>query len=398
MRCSMVPSVTSRWTWTGTGLADPVGAVGGLVLDRGVPPAVEVDDVVGAGQVEAGAARLEREQEDRARRRPGSRGTICSRARTGVPPWRNSVGIEAAAKWRSSRRAMATYWVKTSTEPFSARIVPSSSSQRSSFSERPRSRPPGLAQVVGRVVADLLEPGQQRQHQAAAGGLVGALDAVHRLAHQRLVEDHLLAGQPDHVVGLGLGRQLGRDAGVGLAAPQQERLDELGEPAGDGRVDTALDRRGPDLAEGGAGPEQPRGGPVEDRPQLGQVVLDGGAGQRHPAPRLDGAEVAGGRGRGVLDVLRLVGDDQVPRDGRQGPASDWCRAASCRRWSARTRHRGSCRASEREVPWKRRTATPGANRRISVSQLPIRLAGHTTSVGPVAERALRAGAGAARSG
>ena len=38
------------------GLADAVGAVGGLVLDGRVPPAVVVDDVVGAGQVEAGAA------------------------------------------------------------------------------------------------------------------------------------------------------------------------------------------------------------------------------------------------------------------------------------------------------------------------------------------------------
>src|SRR5680860_352791 len=46
-------------------LADPVGAVGGLVLDSGVPPAVEVDDVVGTREVEAGAARLEREQEHR---------------------------------------------------------------------------------------------------------------------------------------------------------------------------------------------------------------------------------------------------------------------------------------------------------------------------------------------
>ena len=47
------------------GLADPVGAVGGLLLDGRVPPAVDVDDVVGAGQVEPGAAGLERQQEDR---------------------------------------------------------------------------------------------------------------------------------------------------------------------------------------------------------------------------------------------------------------------------------------------------------------------------------------------
>jgi hypothetical protein len=44
-------------------LADPVRAIGRLVLDRGVPPRIEVDDVVGGGQVDAGAARLERQQE-----------------------------------------------------------------------------------------------------------------------------------------------------------------------------------------------------------------------------------------------------------------------------------------------------------------------------------------------
>ena len=237
----------------------------------------------------------------------------------------------------------------------------------------------GLAQVVGRVVADLLEPGEQREHQATAGVLVGALDALHRLAHQRLVEHHLLAGQPDHLVGLGLRRQLRGDAGVGLAAAQQERLDELGEPARDRGVDTALDRSRPHLAEGGARAEQPGRRPVEDRPQLGQVVLHRGAGQRDPAPRLDGAQVAGGRGGGVLDVLRLVGDDEVPRDRRRGLRG---RAAWCRRSSARSRRRGPPRS--RPVPWKRRTATPGANRWISFSQLPIRLAGQTTSVGPVA--------------
>ena len=310
-----------------------------------------------------------------------------------MPPCRNSVGIEAAARWRSSRRAIATYCVNTSTEPFSDRIVPSSSSHRSSFSERPGQPPAGLAQVVGGVVADLLEPGEQRQHQPAPGGLVGPLDPVHRLADQRLVEHHLLAGQADHVVGLGLGRQLRRDAGVGLAAAEQERLHELGEAAGHARVDAALDRCRPHLAEGVARAEQTGGGPVEDRPQLGQVVLHGRAGQRHPAPRLDGAQVARGRGGGVLDVLGLVGDHQVPGHGRQGPRREF------------TAHRAVGGQHEPVVevpevadePWKRRTATPGANRWISASQLPIRLAGQTTSVGPGRGRAA-AGAGAARSG
>ena len=44
-------------------LADAEGAVGGLVLHGRVPPAVEVEDVVGARQVEAGAAGLDGEDE-----------------------------------------------------------------------------------------------------------------------------------------------------------------------------------------------------------------------------------------------------------------------------------------------------------------------------------------------
>src|SRR5262249_5863330 len=45
-------------------LSDAERAVRRLVLDRGIPPAVEVNDVAGARQVQARAARLEREDED----------------------------------------------------------------------------------------------------------------------------------------------------------------------------------------------------------------------------------------------------------------------------------------------------------------------------------------------
>src|ERR1700730_6001304 len=46
-------------------LADPKGAVRCLALARRVPPAVEVYDLVGRGQIEAGAASLQGEDEDR---------------------------------------------------------------------------------------------------------------------------------------------------------------------------------------------------------------------------------------------------------------------------------------------------------------------------------------------
>ena len=47
------------------GLADSVGAVCSLVLDSQVPPGIVVDDHIGACEVEAGAARLEGNEEYR---------------------------------------------------------------------------------------------------------------------------------------------------------------------------------------------------------------------------------------------------------------------------------------------------------------------------------------------
>lgn len=46
-------------------LADAVGTVGGLGLDSGVPPEVEVDDVAGGGEVEAGAGGFQGEEAGR---------------------------------------------------------------------------------------------------------------------------------------------------------------------------------------------------------------------------------------------------------------------------------------------------------------------------------------------
>jgi hypothetical protein len=45
-------------------LADPKRTIGGLVFDRGVPPPVEVKDVIGGGQVKACTASFEREDEE----------------------------------------------------------------------------------------------------------------------------------------------------------------------------------------------------------------------------------------------------------------------------------------------------------------------------------------------
>src|SRR3984893_16274817 len=46
-------------------LPDAMCAIGGLILDRRIPPGVEMDHVVGGGQVQSGAARLEADEKQR---------------------------------------------------------------------------------------------------------------------------------------------------------------------------------------------------------------------------------------------------------------------------------------------------------------------------------------------
>ena len=112
-------------------LADAPRPVGGLVLHRRVPPAVVVDHLAGSGEVEPGAAGLQRhEQQRRRRRRPGTASTIRSRPVLDTPPCRNG-GVEAEPLVRGgccSSSPISRNWVNTSARsPASSRSVTSSS-------------------------------------------------------------------------------------------------------------------------------------------------------------------------------------------------------------------------------------------------------------------------------
>ena len=64
IRSSIVPGAHHPVHLHDPRLADPVGAVGRLILDRRIPPAVEVEDVAGVGQVEPEAAGAQRHDQD----------------------------------------------------------------------------------------------------------------------------------------------------------------------------------------------------------------------------------------------------------------------------------------------------------------------------------------------
>jgi hypothetical protein len=129
-----------------------------------------------------------------------------------------------------------------------------------------------------------------------------------------LVEHGLLAGQPGPRHLLDLVREVGHERAVGLAATQDERLGEPPEPRCRLAVAAALDRLAVPVAELFPAAQQARVDRVEDRPQLGEAVLDRRAGEgellagRQPAGR---PRRVSGR---VLDHLGLVEHDRRPVD------------------------------------------------------------------------------------
>ena len=310
-----------------SGLPDPVGPVAGLLLDRGVPPAVEVDDVVGAGEVEAGAAGLQGQQEDR--HLPGLEARdqllpLAHRRAAVEEQVGHPVPGEVALEQPRHRDVLG--------EDEHGAVLGDGRCRRSRRAGRssPRLAQHPLLEEVGGVVADLLEAGEHRQHQARGRCvLVGALDPLEAVAHERLVEHDLLAGEGEQVVGVGARRQLRRDAGVGLAATQQERRDQLRN-----RAVTA----GSTPASIGAAQIRRKALRLPSSPGVAQSRIahssvssfsTGVPVRATRAARRDRAQRAGGRRAGVLDVLGLVGDDQVPGDLGQRLVR---RAASSRRW------------------------------------------------------------------
>ncbi len=203
-------------------------------------------------------------------------------------------------------------------------------------------------------------------------------DLGHRLADDRLVERGLLGGQRHDHVGLGLGRQLRRDARVGLAAGAagtagHQRASRAVASASRYRsTGTATSRRNAVQRA-----EQPGRRPVEDGPQLRQPVLHRRAGQRDPGRR-PATSAAPGRSA-------TAGSSRaVPRRRPPGPTRP--RRASRRSWRTTpyvvSTTSSAARSSRcRSAPWYRRTGTPGANRASSRSQVPSSEVGQTTSVG-----------------
>ena len=177
------------------------------------------------------------------------------------------------------------------------------------------------------MVADLLEAHQEREHEPAALHAVDLLELFFERVDGLAVECGLRTRELAERLDLGLVRQVGDDALVGLQASEnvgphqltQRRIGIACLVHRGSRAGVCLLRGQPlgELAELLGRAEQPRIEEVEDRPQIAEPVLDRRAGQRDARLRVDLLDGSRLLGPWVLDRLRLVENGEPPGNSRQ---------------------------------------------------------------------------------
>ena len=137
------------------------------------------------------------------------------------------------------------------------------------------------------------------------GSRSGSDGAGNERVEHRLVEADLLGGHRAVVELVDAVGQLGGHVGLGLRAAEHEDAVE--------RSQRRLAVAGELRHELRAGADEPGVAEVEDRPQVAEAVLDRRAGERELAVGRDASQLLAGLVGRVLDRLRLVEDQPLPR-------------------------------------------------------------------------------------
>ena len=204
-------------------LANAEGAVRCLVFHGGIPPAVKVNHVRRRGQIQPRAAGLERKHEER-------RSVVPLKSFHQLGPFANCSLAVQDQPWppedagkkicQRSRNLAELREDQRLLLPLCQLLADLSEARELSTIVR-------LITVVAgplrRVVANLLQPHQRRQHDAAALDSVGLINRRCQLPHRLLVKHRLPPAQSTVGVHLGLLRQIGDHALVGLETAQNIR-------------------------------------------------------------------------------------------------------------------------------------------------------------------------------
>ncbi len=304
-------------------LADPERAVRRLVLDRRVPPSVEVHDVRRRGQVQTDATRLQREHEER------DEFVVLEGVDEFLPPADRGAAVEHEAGPPEDARERLGEWSRDLAELREHEDLLAAGGDLGDDLEEAQE----LAALLGReglrtrplggMIADLLQPHEVRENEAPPVDPRDLPDPVREFVDRLPVERRLTSREGAVGRHLGLVREVGNDASVGLEAAEEVGADEGTHPPEVGRrralqgADEVRERRGRTEE---AGIQK-----VEERPEIAEVVLDRCSGQGDPGVRLQGLDRPSLPGPRVLDRLGFVQHDQAerglgdPRHARERP-------------------------------------------------------------------------------
>ena len=170
-----------------------------------------------------------------------------------------------------------------------------------------------------RIAADLAKLGERVEDGDRRSGDAfhsdGATDIRVRRDADRLVEFPLLRAELHRGEELGLGRELARH--IALEPAENVRRDRRAERGEPGLVAVVFNRPSPEPPERKLVAEQSGHEPIEERPQLAQVVFDGRSREADAVLGRDAFEGAAGLAARVLDRLRFVEDRQMKAELRE---------------------------------------------------------------------------------
>jgi len=224
IRSSSVPVQMSTVHEDGLALADAMHAVGRLLLDRGVPPAVEVEDVVRcpAGSSRGPPALIEITSTEGPSGSSNASSTLLALPRRQPAVEEADLGAEPRVQIRNEPVEAWVNCVKTK-RLVALRHLLEQLDEPVELATSALERLAACEQEL-RVVAHPLQLAQHREHRAAlAEAVLLLLDPRHPAVDRRLVEARLLDRQLAVVLADRDRRQLELDLRVVLRAPQHER-------------------------------------------------------------------------------------------------------------------------------------------------------------------------------
>jgi len=187
-------------------LADPKGTIGGLILHRRIPPAVEMDHMRCRGEVEPGTAGLEREHEER------DQLVVLKMLDQVASPGHRRATVQCesvTAKYRSQKRSQWFDRFAKLGEHEQLFLSRGDHLHQLAQAGKLATRigiPGTITQPLRRVIADLLEAHQERQHHAFSPNALRILERAGQILHRALIQrrlrtpDGAFAGTPAAVL------------------------------------------------------------------------------------------------------------------------------------------------------------------------------------------------------